>query len=165
MKKIEKQNFLDISENQQVLMGKALLIAKKAFSLGEVPVGAIIVDSKGQILAKAYNRIETLGCQLGHAEVQAIQKACKKVGNWRLEGCFLFVTLQPCLMCFGLASLSRIEGIFYGAKSPLFGFEVEKSALPSGYKELKIVSSLKERECAGILSRFFELARKSGLPN
>ncbi len=165
MKKTAKPNFLDIIQNQEILMNRALLMAKKAFSCGEVPVGAVIVDSDGKILAKAYNKIEKLSCQLGHAEVQAVQKACRKVGNWRLEGCFLFVTLQPCLMCFGLISLSRLEGVFYGAKSPLFGFDPEKSAISVGYKELKIVSGLKERECAGILSRFFELARKSGLPN
>ncbi len=165
MKNTKIPQFVDILGNQNKIMTKALAMAKKAFVHGEVPVGAVIVDGDGKILARAHNKAESMGCQLGHAEVQAIKKACKKVGNWRLDGCFLFVTLQPCLMCFGLANLSRISGIFYGANSPLFGFQREKALLACGYKELKIVSGLKEQECAGILSKFFELARKSGLSN
>ncbi len=145
---------------KKAIMSRALAAAKKAFKKGEVPVGALIVTSSGEILAEASNKAEASGCQTGHAEMLAIQKACKKIGNWRLDGCWLFVTLQPCMMCLGLASLSRLAGVFYGAPSNLFGFEMPKDGLKGVYKGLEILSGLKERECAAILTRFFVLARQ-----
>lgn len=150
-----------MGQEHEKLMSQALVMAKKAFSRGEVPVGAVIVDGDGKILARASNRVEASGCQLEHAEIRAIRRACKKIGNWRFDGCFMFVTLQPCMMCLGLISLSRFEAVFYGAKSPLFGFSTKKDESGTAYKDLKVVPGLKERDCAGILTKFFELARKA----
>lgn len=154
----------DFGPEHERLMSQALTMAKRAFERGEVPVGAVVVSSDGQVLARASNRVEAYGCQLGHAEVAAIKRACKKMGNWRLDGCWMFVTLQPCMMCLGLMSLSRMAGVVFGAKSPLFGFSVKKEDSGSAYAGLKVVSGLKERDCAGILTKFFELARKAGRP-
>lgn len=142
------------------MMQQALELATEALNRGEVPIGAVIVDAQGQILAAASNRTEELACQLGHAEALAIDEACKKVGNWRLNGCWLYVTLQPCMMCFGLASLSRLAGIYYGGTSKEFGFEVEPSLLPEIYKGLVIIPGLKAVESTAILTQFFQQARK-----
>jgi tRNA(adenine34) deaminase len=143
------------------MMAQAIAMAKRAFIRGEVPIGAVIIDAHGKILARASNQTEALGCQTGHAEVLAIRRACKKLATWRLDGCWMFVTLQPCMMCFGLASLSRMAGIYYGATSSLFGVTVEPSMLPTTYRDLVFFSGLKEQECAAILTRFFVNARKT----
>lgn len=143
------------------IMRQALKMAETAFLREEVPVGAVVVDFDGKILARASNRTEELGCQLGHAEIQAIKRACKKKNNWRLDGCWLFVTLQPCMMCLGLISLSRITGVYYGATSNLFGFEMPKLSSESVYGNLKIISGLQEQQAAAILKKFFVRARQS----
>ena len=136
-------------------------MAQAAFDRGEVPVGAIVVGGDCVVLARASNRVEKLGCQLGHAEVLAIKRACKKIGNWRLDCCWLFVTLQPCMMCLGLASLSRFAGVCYGVESNLFGIKLPKENLGSAYKELEVVAGFCEQESATMLKKFFILARKS----
>jgi len=142
-------------------MQKALLQANLAFKKGEVPVGAVIVDSDGQILARGYNKIEKNGCQLAHAEVLAIKKACKKIGGWRLDGCWMFVTLEPCLMCFGLMKLSRLKGVVFGAKSSLFGAGLDFNQLPTFYKKnFKIIGGVLEKESVGVLKCFFKKARE-----
>src|SRR5688572_25609171 len=102
-----------MSNINEFFMDKALLQANVGLKNNEVPVGAVIVNKEGKIIARAYNRIESDQCQLSHAEAQAIKKACKKVGGWRLNGCWIYVTLEPCLMCFGLIKLSRLEGIVF----------------------------------------------------
>ena len=102
-------------------MNKALMQAKVALQRNEVPIGAVIVDKAGKIIARAFNQMESKKCQLAHAEAQAIARACKAIGDWRLIGCVIYVTLEPCLMCLGLIQLSRLEGVIYGAKSYLFG--------------------------------------------
>ena len=142
-------------------MEQALQFAQQAFKQGEIPVGAVVIDADGKVLAQASNRTMELGCQTGHAELLAIQQACKEINDWRLGGCWLFVTLQPCMMCFGLASLSRLAGIYYGASSSLFGFVAEPSVLPLAYRDLVIISGIKEESCAAILTEFFANARKS----
>ena len=157
-------------------MEVALALARKALAKGEVPIGAIVVDPGGTIIGRGFNSVETRGCQCEHAEVRAIRQACKKIGDWRLEGCSLFVTLEPCLMCFGLIALSRIKNLYFGAHSPLFGvgnivqLDDDKrgsSSLIGGVGEiaavyrkwLSIHGGLKAQECADILSLFFEKAR------
>ena len=142
-------------------MDKALKQAAVAFKNGEVPVGAIVVDSKGEILSRGYNKIEKKGCQSGHAEVIAIQKACKKVGTWRLDGCCIYVTLEPCLMCLGLIQLSRIKTVYFGATSKEFGSGLAQAKKHKLYKkDLGIVGGLKEKESADILKKFFVSLRK-----
>ena len=142
-------------------MDQALHQAMLALKKEEVPVGAVIIGPDQTVLAKAYNKVEMVQTQLAHAEALAIQKACKKVGNWRLNGCWIYVTLEPCLMCFGLIQLSRFEGIVFGAESFLFGVglsSVEK--FPSYSKNLKIIGGVRKKESLDLLKAFFDKARK-----
>lgn len=149
--------------NKKNLMSKALMQARIALRHGEVPIGAIIVDSKGIILARAYNKIEQDQCQTAHAEALAIKKACKKSGDWRLNGCWIYVTLEPCLMCLGLIQLSRIDGIVFGAESPLFGSGLgDMSKFPSYAKNLKIEGGVSAEESIALLQAFFKGLRKKG---
>ena len=138
-------------------MQKALKQALVAFKKNEVPVGALVVDTKGVVLARGYNRIETDKCQSAHAESIAIKRACKKIGDWRLDHFSIYVTLQPCLMCFGLIRLSRIKTLVYGASSPLFGFELDNKAPFSIYsKGLVIRRGVLEEPSVELLKAFFK---------
>ena len=143
-------------------MEKALLQAELAFKKNEVPVGAVIVDSDGNVLSRGYNKIETMGCQTAHAEIIAIQKACKKRGDWRLDDCWIYVTLEPCLMCFGLIQLSRLKGVVFGATCEQFGSDLgSKDNFKKLYKkDLIIKGGLKEQACVDILKGFFKKVRK-----
>lgn len=148
-------------DKKETLMGKAIRQAMLSLKLNEVPIGAIVTNADGVIIGRGYNKMETKHCQLAHAEALAIAQACKKVGDWRLNGCTIYVTLEPCLMCIGLIQLSRIEGIIYGAPSPLFGSITTASlVLPSYAKHLKIESGVRSEECASLLQAFFKNARK-----
>lgn len=145
-------------------MSQALKQAQKALQQNEVPVGAVIVKENGEIISRAYNKMEKLKCQTGHAEVIAIQKACKKIGDWRLDNCWIYVTLEPCLMCFGLIQLSRIKGIVFGVKSPLFGFGFKNNQiLPLYKKDLIVKEGIQKKECYKVLQNFFiEIRKKKG---
>lgn len=143
-------------------MKKALAQAYKALEKEEVPVGALVVCDDGTVVSRAYNAIESVGCQTAHAEVRAIQKACRKTGNWRLDNCFLYVTLEPCLMCFGLIRLSRLKGVIYGAESPLFGCGIKGGlTVHHDIGKLEVVGGVRERECVEVLQVFFRKARKN----
>ncbi len=152
-----------IMKDDNFFMEQALHQARLALKNDEVPVGAVLVGPDGKILSKGYNKIEKKGCHTAHAEVIAIQKACKKKGGWRLDGCWLYVTLEPCLMCFGLINLSRIEGLVFGASSQFFGsgLGVGGSDMENQYnKNLIIKGGLKEKQSTDILKKFFESIRK-----
>ena len=152
-----------IDKKKEFFMQKALMQANIAFKKGEVPVGAVVVDSDGKILSRGYNKIEKDKCQLSHAEVVAIKKACKKKGDWRLDDCWIYVTLEPCLMCLGLMKLSRLKGVIYGAKSPLFGLGCKLDELPVFYnKGFEIIGGIKKKESANLLKHFFSIARERG---
>lgn len=142
-------------------MKKALSYAEKAFKSEEVPIGAIVIDEDGKVIGRGANQIEKLGCQTGHAEVRAIKQATKNKKNWRLNGCWIYVTLEPCLMCYGLIRLSRIEGIVYAAYSPLFGaFTNNRALLEVAREEVRIEQGLKESESLVMLKKFFKHARE-----
>ena len=149
-------------------MLKALAQAKVALKKSEVPVGAIIVDEKNTIIARAHNRIEDKRCHAAHAEIIAIQKACKKRNNWRLTGCTMYVTLEPCRMCLGLIQLSRMHAIVFGAESTLFGtkllpyelFQEHQEECPPFAKHLKVEGGVKENESIALLRLFFSDKRK-----
>lgn len=142
-------------------MGKALLQAQAALRNREVPIGAVVVDKSGTIIARAYNKMEAKRCQTAHAEVIAIEKACKKIDNWRLNGCWIYVTLEPCLMCIGLIQLSRLEGIVFGARSNLYGSGLSEGAKRPPYAQhLKIEGGIEAEESVALLQRFFKTARK-----
>jgi tRNA(adenine34) deaminase len=146
---------------KEFFMQKALKQAAVALKYGEVPIGAVVVDAQGVILGRAFNKVETVHAQSAHAEILAIARACKRIGDWRLNGCWLYVTLEPCLMCLGLIQLSRIEGVVFGAKSHLFGSRLHMGQqLPTYAKHLKIEGGVKEAESIALLKSFFKDVRK-----
>jgi tRNA(adenine34) deaminase len=149
--------------NHNFFMYQALSEAQKALAMGEVPVGAVIVDENNTIIGTGYNHVEKNGCQTLHAELIAIRQATKAIKSWRLEKCWLYVTLEPCLMCLGAIGLSRLEGVAFGAASPEYGglsmLDIERR--PTYFKGLMILKGLKENECAEMLKSFFKKARNS----
>lgn len=140
-------------------MKQALNQAQKAFDADEVPIGAVVVDAQGKVLSRAYNNAEKSHTQAGHAEVLAISKAGKKIGDWRLNGCWLYVTLEPCAMCLHLILLSRLEGVVFGASSPVFGYHLDKVGTLSIYKNsclpIKVIEAVCAQESAQMLKHFF----------
>lgn len=140
-------------------MRRALKQAHQAVAHEEVPVGAVIVDPQGTIIARAYNQVETKQTQVAHAELLALAKAGKKYG-WRLEGCWMYVTLEPCSMCMHALYLSRLSGVVFGASSPIFGFRLDKRRNYSVYKmPMKIVGGVCADQAADLLKRFFKERR------
>lgn len=143
-------------------MKKALLQAKRAYGEGEVPVGAVIVKD-GKVIARGRNRRESAKDGTAHAELIAIQKACKRLGGWRLIGCTLYVTLEPCVMCAGAIVNSRVERVVIGTPDPkagAMGSITDVTALPVNHKP-EIVYGVMQDECSAILKNFFrELRRK-----
>ena len=143
------------------LMGLALEEARKAAALGEVPVGAVVARN-GEVVAAAHNTRETEKNALHHAELLAIDAACKKLGGWRLWECELFVTLEPCPMCAGAIMNARIPRIVYGAKDTVngcCGSAVDLFMLPCSQKP-EIVSGVLEEEASALLSGFFRRLRE-----
>ena len=146
----------DMNENAEKFMREAIKQAKKAAAKGEVPVGAVIVRN-GEIVSRAYNTRETGKNALCHAEIKAIHRACRKLGGWRLPGCEMYVTMEPCPMCAGAIVNSRIEKVYYGAydkKAGAFGTLFDMNTFGLNHKP-EIVSGLLESECAALLSSFF----------
>ncbi len=151
-------------QKDQYFMHEALMQARCAQQEGEVPIGAVLVDEHGVIIATAYNKTEALHSQQAHAEMRVMAEACQKRDDWRLQDCWLYVTLEPCLMCVGCMLLSRLKGVVYAAPSPLFGSfsYLDKMALSSVYKmNMPIVlSGVCEDEAAMLLKRFFKEKRE-----
>jgi len=143
-------------------MMRAIEQAEKALGKDEVPIGAVVVDPEGSIVARAYNNVHKKGCQTEHAEIRAIKKACKKIGDWRLNGYALYVTLEPCSMCMGLIRLCRFSKLFFGADSPLFGYRLDNDTDLDVYKKdtVKIQKGILAKESVDILRRFFKKKRK-----
>ena len=142
-------------------MELALEQAGIAASLGEIPVGAVVVRGD-EIVAAAYNTRETEKNAVHHAELVAIDRACKALGGWRLIGCELFVTLEPCPMCAGAIINSRIERVVFGATDPKAGSAgsvCDLFSMPYNHRP-EIVSGVMARECAEILTDFFQKLRK-----
>lgn len=156
--------FLPTEKQHTFFMRKALEQAQKAALKGEVPIGAVIVDPTGTIIARAYNQTEQKHTQAAHAEVQALAKAGKKRGDWRLDGHWLYVTLEPCTMCMGLIRLSRLAGVIYAAESPLFGYRLDSSDGSRVYKKdaLRVLDGPFAQESAHLLQKFFKKQRKKG---
>lgn len=142
-------------------MHQALLEAKKAAALGEIPVGAVIVRDE-QVIARAHNRRELDQNAMAHAEVLCIQQACRVLNSWRLSGCTLYVTLEPCPMCSGAIINSRLDRVVYGAKDDKAGCAgsvADLFVMPFNHTPV-IRSGILEEECAAVLSEFFETLRK-----
>jgi tRNA(adenine34) deaminase len=139
-------------------MREALVEALKAFDIGEIPVGAVIVRKK-EILSRAYNMKEHSGNPVDHAEMRAIQRAAEIAGNWRLEGCTLYVTLEPCPMCAGAILESRIERLVYGTGDEKYGAcggAINLIDYPGLGRRTRVRSSILEEECHSLLERFFK---------
>lgn len=145
----------------EYFMRKALELAKESALEGEVPVGAVVVKD-GEIVGTGRNRREIGKNALYHAELEAIDNACKRLGGWRLWQCDLFVTLEPCPMCAGAIINSRIKKVVFGArdsKAGSFGSVADFNELPYNHKP-EIISGVLENECSEILSLFFAELRQ-----
>lgn len=143
-------------------MREALRQAKRAALLGEMPVGAVIVRD-GEIISRAYNRRETKKNALYHAEITAIERACKKLGGWRLPRCEMYVTLEPCPMCAGAILNSRIEHVYYGAsdeKSGCCGSKINLLDMNLCNYTVTVTGGILENECRDIIKKFFRNLRE-----
>lgn len=143
-------------------MYMAIMEAKKAREIGEVPIGAVIVF-ENEIIATGYNVRETTQSTLAHAELAAIKEANKKIGSWRLEDCTLYVTLEPCPMCAGAIIQSRIKRVVYGAKDPKAGCAGTLMNLLDENRfnhQAELTTGVLEEECSTLLTSFFRELRK-----
>ncbi|MBQ9989344.1 MAG: tRNA adenosine(34) deaminase TadA [Lachnospiraceae bacterium] len=148
-------------DKQKKYMKEALKQARKAYELGEVPIGCVIVY-EDKIIGRGYNRRNTDKNTLSHAEITAINKASKKMGDWRLENCTLYVTLEPCQMCAGAIIQSRITKVVMGAMNPKAGcggsilniLEMEEFN-----HQAEVERGVLEEECSAILQDFFKALR------
>lgn len=150
---------------QSKFMRDALKLAQNAFLAGEIPVGAVIVKD-GAVIATGQNHREEKKNALSHAEIEAINNACKKLGTWRLDGCEMYVTLEPCLMCMGAIINSRIDTLVFGAYDIYSGCADSlmnpKNIFSSS--KLEIFGGIKEEECKKVLKDFFDMVRNHGKP-
>ena len=148
-------------------MEEAIFEARRAASIGEVPVGAVIVRN-GAVLGRAHNLRESAGDPLAHAEALAIHQAARRIGDWRLEGATLYVTLEPCAMCAGALVLARVERLVYGARDPKAGYCGSLGDLvrdPRLNHRLEVVSGKElpgklEATCSLLLKDFFAMLRR-----
>ena len=161
-------------KNDEFYMNEALKEARNAFEKGEVPVGAVIVhEPPGQpatIIARAHNQVEILHDATAHAEMIAITQAEEHLGNWRLQDCTLYVTLEPCIMCCGAMILARVKRLCYGAKDPKAGAVDSVSNLlttPQLNHSVEVTSGVLQDNCSAILREFFHSLRtkQKPLPN
>lgn len=144
-------------------MSKALMEARKAAELGDVPVGAVVVKDD-RILGQGYNRREIDGDPLAHAELVALRQASETVEGWRLNGCTLYVTLEPCAMCAGALVNSRVDTLVFGARDPKAGFCGSLGNLATDERlnhRLLIREGILSDECGALLKSFFRKLRKA----
>ncbi len=146
---------------QEKYMKQAIREARKAYALGEVPIGCVIVNG-GKIIGRGYNRRNTDKSTLSHAEITAIKKASKKMGDWRLEGCTLYVTLEPCQMCAGAIVQARIDEVVMGSMNPKAGCGgsiLNLLEMPEFNHQVKVTRGIMEEECSQMLTNFFKELR------
>lgn len=154
------------NEQDHKFMQIAFKLAQKAEQKGEVPIGAVVVDGEGHIIAKASNTRETLNTVLGHAELLAIHRACKKKNSWRLIDCTLYVTLEPCFMCAGALSQARIKRVVFATHDPKGGAMGSLENLSTHAKlnhRFIADSGLMQNECSHLLKNFFKAKRKKSI--
>ena len=143
-------------------MKEAIRQAKKAAALKEVPIGCVIVQD-GKIIARGYNRRNTDKNTLSHAELIAIRKAAKKTGDWRLEGCTMYITLEPCQMCAGAMVQARLTEAVIGSMNPKAGCAgsvLNILEMPQFNHQVQVTRGVLETECSEMLSRFFRELRE-----
>ena len=150
-----------IKSIEEKYMKEALKQAKKAYALGEVPIGCVIVH-EGKIIGRGYNRRNTDKNTLAHAEITAINKASKVIGDWRLEECTLYVTLEPCQMCAGAIVQARIPEVVMGCMNPKAGCAgsiLNILEMPQFNHQVKVTRGILEADCSQMLKTFFEELR------
>ena len=139
-------------------MRSAIEIANSALKSDDVPVGALIVDDENNVIATGFNEREAHQDPTAHAEIVAIRRAAQKLGSWRLEGCKLVVTLEPCAMCAGAIAQSRISTLVFGAwdeKAGAVGSVWDVLRDPRAIHKMEVVGGVLETECAELLTNFF----------
>lgn len=144
-------------------MKEALKEAKKAELIDEVPIGCVIVKDD-KIIARGHNQRETKQSPIGHAEIVAINKAAKKLNSWRLEGCDIYVTLEPCIMCSGAIIQSRINKVYYGASDPkggALGSSINVLEASNINHHPEVISGVLKEECSSIITNYFKAKRQS----
>ena len=142
-------------------MREALRLAETAYDMGEIPVGAVVVKD-GEIIGRGHNLRENKNSAIAHAEVVDIEEACRHIGSWRLSGCTLYVTMEPCPMCAGALVNSRIDRVVYGCKdraAGCLGSVINFMSYPFNHA-FEIESGMCGEECAELLVRFFEEKRR-----
>ncbi len=147
---------------QEKYMREALKQAKKAYALGEVPIGCVIVH-QGKIIGRGYNRRNTDKNTLAHAEITAIRKASKYIGDWRLEECAIYITLEPCQMCAGAIIQARIPEVVMGCMNPKAGCGgsvLNILEMPGFNHQASVTRGVLEEECSEILKNFFSNLRE-----
>lgn len=137
-------------------MNLALECALQGYDENEVPIGAIIVLN-GEIIGRGYNTREMTNDITGHAEINAIKDAAKTIGTWKLDDCILYVTIKPCLMCYGAIEQSRIKTVYYGADQYEFKKRAFDNVVEGG--NLEVIGPVLELECKQIMKDFFERMR------
>ena len=145
-------------------MTLAIREAERAASAGEVPVGAVIVDGDGAVISTAHNLRESASDATAHAEILAIRRACEVIGNWRLPGTSIYVTLEPCAMCMGAIVNARIDRVVFGAPDPKGGALVSNFGIGVGEElnhQVEFSGGICAELCAGILEDFFRALRDS----
>jgi tRNA(adenine34) deaminase len=143
-------------------MGAALAQAWKGLAAGEVPVGAVLVDETGEILARAFNQPIGLSDPTGHAEILALREGAQLRGNYRLPGVSLYVTMEPCIMCLGALLAARVRRVVFGAPDPKGGACVSLYRLPEDVRlnhRLEVTGGVREAECRELLQQFFKARR------
>lgn len=151
----------EIMSIHEKYMKEALRQAKKAYALGEVPIGCVIVH-EGRIIGRGYNRRNTDKNTLAHAEITAINKASKKIGDWRLEDCVLYVTLEPCQMCAGAIVQARIPQVVMGCMNPKAGCAgsiLNILDMQEFNHQVTVIRGIMEQECSDMLKTFFSELR------
>ena len=155
----EKREYNELDE---LFMRRAIELALEAEKIDEVPVGALVVRD-GKIIAEAYNRRETNKMATHHAEVLAIEEACRVLGGWRLIGCTLYVTMEPCAMCAGAIINSRLPRVVFGANDlrfGAFGSLIDLAEVPLNHTP-EVVGGVLGDECRSILQEYFKKKRKN----
>jgi len=142
-------------------MREALALAREAAAAGETPVGCVVTDAEGRVVGRGRNRREETQLATAHAEMEAIMDACRTLGSWRLSGCALYVTLEPCPMCAGAILNARVDAVYYGAKEALSGScgSVVNLFMENYGRSPKIVGGLLADESRALLSDFFHTLR------
>lgn len=157
-------NFPDVYQVHLYWMEKALQLAKQAGQVGDIPVGAVIVDEHNRLIATANNCKERNQDATAHAEILAIRQACQLKQNWRLDDCTLYVTLEPCPMCAGAIIQARLSTLVYGVDDYKTGTIRTVMNLPDSYASnhhLEVIAGIRENQCRQLLQSWFQTKRKN----